>query len=145
MKKFMLFVIAVIIAFVVQAQNPVGKWKFTAIYTENFAGKKTDMTKDFISSNPCFSKAVLHFTADGKIDGQAANGCDKGDSGDKFVFWKIAGKTIKLYAGKDDTEPEAFDLEITGNKMRWIKRFNSESDIDRSVGIKLMVEEFTRQ
>lgn len=144
MKKFMLSVIALIIAFAIQAQNPVGKWKFTAVYTESFAGKKTDMLKDITSSDPCFTKLVYNFTSDGKINVDA-NGCTRDDSGEKFAFWKIAGKTIKLYAGKDDTEPESFELEITGNKMRWIKRFNAESDIDKATGIKLVVEEFTRQ
>lgn len=144
MKKIMLFVIAVIIAFAVQAQSPVGKWKFTAVYSESFAGEKTDMLKDLTKSDPCFTKLVYNFTTDGKIDVQA-NGCTKDASADKFALWKTAGKTIKLYAGKDDTEPESFDLEIIGNKMRWIKRFNYESDIDRATGIKLIVEEFTKQ
>lgn len=144
MKKCMLFIAAVIIASSLQAQSPVGKWKFTAVYSETFAGKKTDMTKDFITSDPCFSKAILHFTADGKIDVQA-NSCKMDDSADKFAIWKTAGKTIKFYAGKDDTEPEIFELEFSGNKMRWIKRFDYENDMDRSTGIKLVVEEFTRQ
>jgi hypothetical protein len=144
MKKVMFFIIAVIFAVVIQAQSPVGKWKFTAVYTESFTGEKTDMLKNLTKSDPCFTKLVYHFTTDGKIDVQA-NGCAKDPSADKLAFWKTAGKTIKLYAGKDDTEPESFDLEITGNKMRWIKRYNYESDIDRSTGIKLIVEEFTKQ
>ena len=144
MKKFMLFTFPVIFAFALQAQSPVGKWKFTAVYTESFAGEKTDMLKDFTKSDPCFTKVIYHFTTDGKI-GVLANGCTKEVPGDKFALWKTAGKTIKLYAGKDDTEPETFDLEIVGNKMRWIKRYNYESDIDRATGIKLIVEEFTKQ
>ena len=144
MKKFMLFIIAVIVGYGVQAQSPVGKWKFTAVYTESFDGKKTDMLKDITKSDPCFTKLVYHFIADGKIDVDP-NGCTSEGSGDKIALWKTAGKTIRLYAGKDDTEPESFDLEITGNKMRWIKRYSYENDMDRATGIKLIMEEFTRQ
>jgi hypothetical protein len=144
MKKFELFIITLIIVFAVQAQSPVGKWKFTAVYTETFAGKKTDLLKDYTNSDPCFTKITFILTSDGKFDAQG-NGCKMGPSAEKIAYWKTAGKTIKFYAGKDDTEPEIFDLEITGNKMRWIRRFDYESDIDRSVGIKLVVEELTRQ
>lgn len=140
----MAFFICLIIAFALQAQTPVGKWKFTAVYTESFSGKKTDMLKDVTKSDPCFTKLIYNFGADGKIDVQA-NGCKRDSAEDKFAYWKTAGKTIKLYAGKDDDEPESFELEITGNKMRWIKRFNAESAADRATGIKVIVEEFEKQ
>lgn len=146
MKKTFLLIITVITGLTMYAQSPVGKWKAGGSYSVTHNGKRAD-TKVDDSEKACMAQTVYQFTADGKIITSGGSGecaIDK-NKDDIFVNWKMAGKgKITLMWEDKDLDPETFELEIIGNKMRWIRNYPDDPDISNDKDIKQVVIEYVK-
>ena len=97
-----------------QAQSPVGKWKFVSYTQETPDGKITDQ------SDKC--------PADMSQSGLGTK-------------WKMPAKNkITLSTADPDIDPVTYNFEIIGNKMRWTINY----DLNDSKQVKQLVAEFIK-
>jgi hypothetical protein len=151
MKLFSLLFASMLAAVVMQAQSPVGKWKFYSWFTEYQNGKKDDILKDYIKEYPCITTVICHLTAGGKITFEGDKCPPDMKQPDFGTKWTMPAKNkITVVPDDDDTEidPQTYDLDFTGNKMRWSMTFPDnyigDSPGDNDNEVKLLVLEFIR-
>lgn len=144
MKKSILLMMAVIIGISIYAQSPVGKWKIVAVYTESGTGKKTDLLKDIVKDDPCYTKVIHNFTADGKMIPDVSACPKEKQAGNIIPRWKTAGKKITVSPDDSGEADETFELEIIGNKMRWIVRFPDDPSENNATEVRLSVIEYVK-
>lgn len=143
MKKIILSTIVFVAGLVSYAQSPVGKWRMHTMYGISGTGKSMNEFKGIVENDPCLSKIIYHFLADGKINAQGGD-CLKDSDENKYVRWKSTGnKTITLIVNGFEDEPDTFELEFAGNKMRWIKRHPDEPGNDADE-LRVSVMEFVK-
>jgi hypothetical protein len=144
MKKSLLLIITIITALTIYAQSPVGKWKAGSSYSITQNGKKVDF-EITASEKACMAKKIYHFTADGKISTSGGECPGANNTGSDFSTWKMAGKDkITITWDDKDLDPETFQLEIIGNKMRWIKNYPDDPDVSNDQDFKQVVIEYVK-
>ena len=141
MKASLLLSICILFSFLLQAQSPVGKWKFVSYTQETRDGKKTDLLKDFTKEYPCTATLVMIFTADGKITDQGGKCPASIQQAGLGAKWKMPAKNkISILSDDDDIDPVTYNFEITGNKMRWTIIYEP----DEASPVKQLVAEFVK-
>lgn len=146
-KPLALFLTCLLSTFLMQAQTPVGKWKFFSGYTETADGKKMDLLKDSPRDYACAAAVVWNFTSNGKITFE--NDKCSADIEVPLRFgtrWKMEGKnkiTVR-FDELDETDSHTYDFEIKGSKMRWSMTFPDEPGTNSSKHIRLLVLEYIK-
>lgn len=143
MKKIILSIVVMASALLSFSQSPVGKWKMQTMYGISHSGKKMKEFNGVVENDPCQSKIIYQFMANGKINTQGGD-CPEDADANKYVGWKSQGnKTITLTVEGYEDDPDTFELEFEGNKMRWIKRFPKQA-WDNANDLGMSVLEFVK-
>ena len=141
MKLYFLFVISVLLAVVVHGQTPVGKWRMVSYTQETRDGKKTDILKDFVKDYPCATSTVVAFDAVGNLTARADKCPADMQQPGLGTKWKMPSKNkIQIFLDDDDTDPVTYNLEVTGNRMRWTINYATEDATD----VTQLVAEFVK-
>jgi len=146
MQKLFSLIVTIVTGLTIYAQSPVANWKAGLSYAITQNGKKEDFAVS-ASEEVCKAKIVYHFTADGKITTSGGEGeCAIDKNKDNiFVNWKSGGEgKITIMWNDKDLEPETFELEIIGNKMRWIRNYPDDPDISNDKDFKQVVIEYVK-
>ena len=99
------------------------------------APHKGRVMKEFLDKYPCIKQAAFEFAADGKILEAGAKCPDTELIGSTpGSRWKMQGQNkLVIYHEDKEVEPVVFDIEMMGNKMRWVLKYiekhNSAGDI----------------
>lgn len=124
MKKTFFSTLFVLIAHLILAQSPIGKWQVVSHISE-YAGEKFDSHAALLQQRPCAAKIYFEINADATFRKCAKDsGCDE-----RYVKiqeklysktnWQVKGDKITISTLQDFSVGQTYTFKIVGNTMIW--------------------------